>query len=137
MRLPKSLLVTLGLLLNLATLTSVSATESSTRCDDLLIDLGSMQAALTQMEDAVELNASRRDELRTESSRLAATSADKLRDGASETEVAPLRTQRDAALADLAGHEKLRPALVRQRDALHQEVQSAERGYIACVESTL
>ena len=109
----------------------------SRHCDDKLIELGSMQAALTQMEAAVADNVEHQQRLRTEASTLAATIAEKLRDGASETEVQPLVEQREAALTELDEVAAIQPVFERQLEALVLEVDTAERSYIACVESTL
>lgn len=127
----------LGLGLGFASISSASATATATQCEDLLTELGSTQAALHQMEQAVEANTTSTEQLRTESATLAATIADKRRTGAAETEISSLVEQRQEALDDLELHEKLRPALLLQRDALVQEVDRSERGYITCVESTL
>lgn len=113
------------------------AAGSSLQCDDQLVDLGSMQAALTQMEEAVAANKTRRERLRTEASTLAATIADRLRDGASSLEVEPLAKQRSAALRELDQAQSIGPALEGQLEALLLQVDHAERAYIACIESTL
>lgn len=115
----------------------VQGAETSRQCDDKLIDLGSMQAALTEMEDAVAQNESHQAELRAEASELAATIAEKLRGGASELDVEPLMRQRAAALSELEQVEQMHPVLTRQLEALVNEVDHAERDYIACVESAL
>lgn len=111
--------------------------QSDRRCGDQLIELGSMQAALTQMEVAVTTNHAHQKDLRVEASSLAATIAEQLRGGASELDVEPLVHRREAALDELDGAEALQPALERQLEALLLEVDSAERGYIACVEATI
>ncbi len=129
--------VFLGLGLGFGGISSASATATATQCEDLLTELGSTQAALQQMEHALEANTTNSEQLRTESSTLAATIAEKRSAGATEPEISELVEQRQEALDDLERHEKLRPALVLQRDALVQEVDRSERGYITCVESTL
>lgn len=115
----------------------VRAAGPSLQCDDQLVDLGSMQAALAQMEEAVAANKAHRERLRTEASALAATIADRLRDGASSLEVEPLAEQRGAALRELDQAESIGPALEGQLEALVLQLDHAERGYIACIESTL
>ena len=76
------LAVFLGACSALTAASPVQAAQSSPRCDDMLIDLGSMQAALDQMEKAVAANDTHQQDLRTEASTLAATIAERLRGGA-------------------------------------------------------
>ncbi|MCB9716844.1 MAG: hypothetical protein H6712_23500 [Myxococcales bacterium] len=131
------LAVFLGACSALTAASPVQAAQSSPRCDDMLIDLGSMQAALDQMEKAVAANDTHQQDLRTEASTLAATIAERLRGGASQLEVEPLLDRRAAALKELDQAQSLRPVLEGQLEALVLEVDHAERDYIACVESSI
>lgn len=116
---------------------AAAAASSSPRCDDLLIELGATQAALSDMERAVAEIDGDRDALRTEASTLAATIADRLRGGATEPEVRPLVERRTTALDQLERLDARIALLQGQLDALTVEVDRAERGYLVCVERSL
>ena len=116
---------------------ATTSTEQSIRCDDMLIEVGATQGALTVMEEALERSTKDRDRMRTRASMLAQKIADELSRGATDLDVQAMVDERKALIRQMAKGESLRDALGRQREALVVEVDRAQRRYIACVDSTL
>jgi hypothetical protein len=48
-----------------------------------------------------------------------------------------LRAERDAMIQELTMIDELRPDVAAQLDALREQIEQSERGYIACIETTI
>ena len=48
-----------------------------------------------------------------------------------------LRAERDAMIEELTMIDELRPDVAAQLDALREQIEQSERGYIACIETTI
>jgi hypothetical protein len=48
-----------------------------------------------------------------------------------------LRAERDAMIHELTMIDELRPDVAAQLDALREQIEQSERGYIACIETTI
>ncbi len=128
--------VALGLGAGLLAVPPAAAASSTARCEATLVDLGSIQAALDQMEQALTDNAAHHQALELEIATLDEAIALRRADDA-KAEVQTLVEHRKGAVAEREQTDSLTPALERQRAALAFEVETMERGYIACIESTL
>ncbi|MEM7159457.1 MAG: hypothetical protein AAF799_41850 [Myxococcota bacterium] len=116
---------------------ATSSTEQSIRCDDMLIEVGATQGALTVMEEALERSGKDRERMGTRASMLAQKIAAELSRGATDLDVQVMVEERKALLRQMAKSETLRAALDRQHEALVIEVDRAQRRYITCVETAL
>ncbi|MEM7160788.1 MAG: hypothetical protein AAF799_48590 [Myxococcota bacterium] len=113
------------------------AATSMVRCDEMLTSLSPMQSSLDQMQGAADDNRVRQQLLHLEASRLATDIANRLGAGASELDVQPLVNERNDVLVELEQLVATLALLEREVEALSVQVETAERGYIACVEATI
>lgn len=106
--------------------------NTATQCAAMLEDVESARTSLDEYETSlVRLDAERRVLV----SELAALDAKLV--GTSGKTMLALRAERDALAVELTLVDALRPDIVAQRDALRDQIEQSERGYIACIETSI
>ncbi len=114
--------------------TVAAAAESTTQCSAMLDDAERGRDSLDRLEQSlVEIDAERielLDAIALLDTRIAAARA-------KGSDAMALRGERDGLLREVELIDALRPDIVAQLEALRASVDESERGYIACVESTI
>jgi len=127
----------LGLTASLLGAAPARAAASSVRCDQILVDVDSVSTSVEELEHAVAENHAKQQALRAEILDLADLIAERLAHGAESAEVAALVERRVSAMDRLEHLQALAPVLEARLASLRTELETAERGYVQCVEAGL
>ena len=126
-------LVAATLVLGLTTLAGhAQAQQTQTQCAAMLDGVELAQSSA----DAYATSLAQMDAERTELTQgIAALDARLV--GATGKRMFTLRAERDAMIEELTVIDELRPDVAAQLDALREQIEQSERGYIACIETTI
>lgn len=131
-----SIVVSVATLLG-STSAAATTTTSTNLCEQMLTELDSKQDTLSELEKAVAEGRARQDALLIQANDLGYDIANLLTEGAADADLQTLIDDRDELFVEIDSIETTITPLELQIDTLSTDIDTASRGYIVCIESTI